>query len=259
MNDPVILVRTGSQLYGTNISDTPDNDEMGIFIETPEQVFSADPTAARDLTITARTAGTLGKGLDAKSQAGDVDRQLYSLNHFIRETAKGNPNTITVLFAPRSHVMLSSPAMIFESLRNYRGRFISKAMGQRYLGYLKNQRHLYLGDKRPQRPELVAQYGFDTKGAYHALRVAIQGFELMSTGHMHLPMTAIDRAYLSRVRKGEFSKDQVLEHLNVLEDYLEREIVSSQWPTKPDYSVLTQLNYELHRLYWSYLRDQQSV
>jgi hypothetical protein len=38
------------------------------------------------------------------------------------------------------------------------------------------------------RPELVAVHGYDTKYAMHALRLGLQGIELLSTGRITLPV-----------------------------------------------------------------------
>lgn len=253
----VLNVRTGSQLYGTNLTDTPDNDEMGIFVEPRASVFSAEPLYVRPRTVSYRTARAQD-GSDLKSTAGDVDGQLLSMDHFIRSSAKGNPNTLTILFAPGSAILNQIPRSITTDLRLNRERFITKRLGQRYLGYLDNQRKLYLDNPKVKRPELVDQFGFDTKGAYHGLRVAIQGIELMTTGWLHLPMKDHHREYLKAVRRGEFSKEQVREHLVTLEDMLRSEIITSKWPDFPNYRLLTDWNYRLHTLYWDYQRQCES-
>lgn len=245
----VLLVRTGSQLFGTSVSTTPDNDEVGIFVEGRDSVFSADPLYKRVEQVSYRSAGYL------RSTAGDVDGQLLSLNHFIRETAKGNPNTITILFAPKDKILSKSCWTVSGDLMHNRMRFITKAAGTRYLKYLINQRTMYLDNPKVKRPELVEQYGFDTKGAYHAMRVGLQGYELMSTGTISLPMTTDCRTYLLGVRRGMYSKDEVFEHLREIEHNLSRAIVETDWPDAPDYSLLTRWNSRLHDVYWDYLRE----
>jgi hypothetical protein len=252
----VLLVRTGSQLFGTSVSTTPDDDEVGIFVEGQDSMFSADSLYKRPDQVSYRTARG-PDGMDARSSANDVDGQLISLNHFMRETAKGNPNTITLLFAPKDKILAKDCWEVVGSLLTpqHRDRFISKAMGTRYLRYVLNQRTMYLDNPKVKRSELVAQYGFDTKGAYHALRVALQGYELMSTGHISLPMTTTCRTYLLGVRRGMYSKAEVFEHLRELENNLARAIVESDWPDEPDYSLLTRWNSDLHEVYWDYQQE----
>jgi hypothetical protein len=250
----VLLVRTGSQLFGTSVSTTPDNDEVGIFVEGQDSVFSADPLYRRIDQISYRTArDELGR--DARSTAVDTDGQLLSLNHFMRETAKGNPNTITLLFAPRAYILAKDCWEVVAGLITHRERFISKTMGTRYLRYLINQREMYLDNPKVKRPELVDRYGFDTKGAYHAMRVGLQGYELMATGKISLPMVTACRTYLLGVRRGMYSKAEVFEHLREVEHNLSRAIVETDWPDTPDYSLLTRWNSDLHEVYWNYQQE----
>jgi hypothetical protein len=61
------------------------------------------------------------------------------------------------------------------------------------------------------RPELVATHGYDTKYAMHALRLGLQGVELLTTGRITLPVPEPDRAYLRSVRRGERSLAEVLD------------------------------------------------
>jgi hypothetical protein len=56
------------------------------------------------------------------------------------------------------------------------------------------------------RPELVAVHGYDTK---YALRLGLQGVELLSTGRITLPVPEPDRAYLRSIRRGERPLDEV--------------------------------------------------
>jgi hypothetical protein len=43
------------------------------------------------------------------------------------------------------------------------------------------------------RPELVAVHGYDTKYAMHALRLGLQGVELLSSGKITFPVPEPDR------------------------------------------------------------------
>ena len=251
----VLLVRTGSQLFGTSVDDKPDDDEIGVYVEGKDSVFSADPLYKRPDHVSYRTARDK-HGNDARSTANDTDGQLYSLNHFMRETAKGNPNTIAILFAPEDKILTRTVRAVSDSLLEHPHRFVTKDMGTRYLRYLNNQRTQYLDHPKVKRPELVAKYGYDTKGAYHALRVGLQGFELMTTGSITLPMSTPTRTYLLGVRRGQYSKAEVLEHLVHLEAKLGNAIVLSDWPQHPDYRLITSWNWRLHDVYWDYQAKQ---
>jgi hypothetical protein len=62
----------------------------------------------------------------------------------------------------------------------------SRLAAGRYLDYLKGQKAAMTGQSgaHTNRPELVAVHGNDTKYAMHALRLGLQGIELLSTGRI---------------------------------------------------------------------------
>ena len=53
------------------------------------------------------------------------------------------------------------------------------------------------------RPELVAVHGYDPKDAMHALRLGLQGIELLTTGRITLPVPEPGGGYLRSIRRGE--------------------------------------------------------
>ena len=64
------------------------------------------------------------------------------------------------------------------------------------------------------RPELVAVHGYDTKYAMHALRLGVQGTELLTTGRITLPIPEPHRAYLRSIRRGECPLPEVLDAIS---------------------------------------------
>jgi hypothetical protein len=70
------------------------------------------------------------------------------------------------------------------------------------------------------RPELVAVHGYDTKYAMHALRLGLQGVELLTTGRITLPVPEPHRAYLRSVRRGERELAEVLDAITETEKRL---------------------------------------
>ncbi len=49
---------------------------------------------------------------------------------------------------------------------------------------------------RTNRPELVAAHGYDRKYAMHALRLRVQGVELLTTGRVSLPVPEPDTTWV---------------------------------------------------------------
>jgi hypothetical protein len=60
------------------------------------------------------------------------------------------------------------------------------------------------------RPELIERYGYDTKFAMHALRLGLQGIEMMQTRNLVLPIPEPDRSTLMAIRTGKLNYNEAL-------------------------------------------------
>jgi len=96
------------------------------------------------------------------------------------------------------------------------------------------------------RPELVAEHGYDTKYAMHALRLGIQGVELLSTGRITLPVPEPSRGYLRAIRRGDVALDDVVASIEEAERRLSSRQLGSGLPDEPD---LAWVDAWLHRSY----------
>jgi hypothetical protein len=112
---------------------------------------------------------------------------------------------LTLLYAPKEAVVLNTSFGI--ELQALADKIVSQKAGYRFLGYLDGQRIRMDGGgnqaRVPNRPELIEAHGYDTKYASHALRLGLQGIELMTTGHLSLPMVPDHLAICMQVKKGE--------------------------------------------------------
>lgn len=240
----IIRIVNGSKLYGTDV-ETSDEDFQAVFIEPVNSVYMGGKME----TIQLRD-----KPEGVRSEAGDVDCSSYSLRHFAKLTAQGNPSVLTLLSAPDSAVVsetdlgaaLRTPAM--------QQKFASKKAAPRFRGYMFRQKERMLGIRNghvPKRPELVEKYGFDTKYANHVLRLGIQGCEFLRRGYMTLPMNEDDVNLLLRVRGGEYSFERTVELIEAVERDLERAIEACKLPDDPDYDAISAFLREAHEEHWS--------
>ena len=142
-------------------------------------------------------------GLANRSGAGDLDVVIYSARKWCRLALAGNPTVLLALFVPDEEVV-HRDALGAELVANAH-RFVSRLAGDRFVGYLRSQRQAMTGEigAHTNRPELVAVHGYDTKFAMHALRLGVQGTELLSTGRITLPIPEPELSFLRAVRRGE--------------------------------------------------------
>lgn len=220
---------------------TDDRDEMGICIEPPECVIGLEQFEQYQY----RTQPE-GK----RSGPGDLDLVIYSLRKWTRLAAQGNPTVLLMLYAPREQLVTSN--IWGTILQANKDLFLSRECGRRFIGYLDAQRDRMLGHRsqRTNRPELVEVYGFDTKFAYHAIRLGLQGIELLTTGNITLPIPEPDRSWLTALRIGGSSKEECLERIGELHDELVVLTERVDLPDKPDYDLLNKWLIEMYASWW---------
>ena len=224
-----VMIRTevGSTAHGTGLPGAEDYDEMGVMVDPWP---SAIGLHAQPDTIVYRP----GRRNNERSQAGDYDLVVYTARKFAQLCAKGNPSVLMLLFGP---VRFSTP--LGDELRALAPAFWSDQARLRFLGYSRAQRERLLGvrgGKHTNRPELIEQFGFDTKYAMHMLRLGIQGMEYAQHGRLTLPIPGEAGEMLRAVRRGEFTMKQVIKMADANEDALQ--MMGGRAPSLPDVAAI---------------------
>ena len=218
-NGMILRVQVGSGVHGTSITGQDDRDEMGLCLEPPQFVtglarvpdgIAGQGPSVRFEQYERHTAWDRPGGVANRSGAGDLDVIIYSARKWARLALAGNPTVLLVLFVPDREVVFRDEAGA--ELAANADRFVSRLAAGRYLGYLGGQKAAMTGQAgaHTNRPELVAAHGYDTKYAMHALRLGLQGIELLTTGRITLPVPEPHRAYLRSIRRGERPLTEVL-------------------------------------------------
>ena len=245
----ILRVQVGSGLHGISIEGTDDRDEMGVCVEPPYHVIGP----GRFEQYIGRTQPE-----HVRSGPGDLDYTCYSLRKWMRLALNGHPTILLPLFAPHSEVLFSTT--YGELLRGMKYSIISKRCGDRFLGYLNKQyEQLEAGvqGRKSNRPELIAAYGFDVKYAAHAIRIAVQGEELMTTGAITLPMTGEWREWLIGLRTGKVDRQHALVVLIEQRDRLMAAIGKSQLPDEPETQRCWDWVTGIYRNSWNATRGNQ--
>jgi predicted nucleotidyltransferase len=219
LNNEILRGVVGSTAHGTAIDGQDDRDEMGVFVEPPENACGLEP--CEHYIYRDQPEGV-------RSGPGDLDLTLYSLRKFCRLAAQGNPSVVILLWLPE-HIHKTE---LGAELIRLREAFVSRASGARFLGYLVAQKLKMKGERAHtvNRPELVAKYGYDTKFAMHALRLGYEGIEMMTQGRLTLPVAEPNLSTLRAVRSGQVNEAGALTliedaeaRLRVLVDACQRE------------------------------------
>jgi predicted nucleotidyltransferase len=230
----------GSTVHGLSNPGTDDRDEMGVCVEPPEYVIGLRP-------FEHWVFRTQGEGVP--SGPGDLDLTIYGLRKYCRLASKGSPTVLLLLFVDGEHVVLRTP--LGERLQGLAPAFVSKRAGRAFLGYLDAQRRALLGERHaPRMRELSREHGYDTKYAMHALRIAHQGHELLTTGRISLPVGEPARSQLMQVRRGEVPLDDVLTLLHEEAARLERAVLGSDLRADTDHDAVNRFLVEAYREAW---------
>ncbi|MGE0872639.1 MAG: nucleotidyltransferase domain-containing protein [Kofleriaceae bacterium] len=193
----------GSIAYGV-ASDTSDVDVYGICMPPKDQVF---PHLAGEIP----GFGTPAKRFEVwqehhvAAHRKTFDFQIYGIVRFFQLAMENNPNIVDALFTPRRCV-LSSTA-VGEYIREHRVDFLHKGSWQKFKGYAYGQLHK-IKTKAPSgsRAELVAEFGYDVKFAYHVVRLLLEAEQILVARDIDLER---DREQLKAIRRGEWTLEQL--------------------------------------------------
>ncbi|MEI4270483.1 nucleotidyltransferase domain-containing protein [Klenkia sp. LSe6-5] len=244
----ILRVQVGSGVHGTLIGGQDDRDEMGICLEPPQYVTGV-ARVGEGIPFEQYQRHTVWDrpgGLANRSGAGDLDVVVYSARKWARLALAGNPTVLLLLFVPDAEVVHRDEAGA--ELVDNAHRFVSRLAADRFLGHLAGQRGAMTGEvgAHTNRPELVALHGYDTKYAMHALRLGVQGVELLTTGRITLPVPEPDRSYLRAVRRGQVPLAEVVAAVDAAEQRL---IALREGSTVPDQPDQAWVDAWLHRSY----------
>jgi predicted nucleotidyltransferase len=249
MQNEILRTVVGSGVHGLAIEGTDDHDEMGVFIEPRTLVYGTGKP------LDSYTWRTQPEG--ARSGPGDTDLVIYSLRHYIRLAAGGNPTVLVPLFAPEESILKITPTG--ENLRMIRNAFLSKHAIQRFLGYMHGQHERMMGrgkqNRVPNRPELIERYGWDVKYGSHAARLAFQASEILRSGHLTLPMSEHERRLVLEIKRGEYSRENVSQFVIEMEAEIRAGMASSPLPDEPNWATIERFSIDAHEQHWFHGRN----
>jgi hypothetical protein len=256
----LLRVQVGSGVHGTAVSGQDDRDEMGLCLEPPEFVtglarvpsgIGGESFSVRFEQYERHTAWDRPGGVANRSGAGDLDVIIYSARKWARLALAGNPTVLLVLFVPDDEVVFRDQAGA--ELTDNADRFVSRQAASRFLGYLRAQKAAMTGASgaHTNRPELVALHGYDTKYAMHALRLGLQGVELLTTGRITLPVPPPHDQYLRAVRRGQVPLAEVIDAISVAEAEVARLREHSSVPAEPDRHWVDGWLHRSYLRYWA--------
>lgn len=160
-----------------------------------------------------------------ESFEGKDDIVIYDIRKFFRILMKGNPNVLSFLWNDPS--MFTQVDQCGKMILDNKELFSSQAAFYAFQGYAQSQLHkmdqgVYQGYMGAKRKGIVDQFGYDTKNASHLIRLLRLGIEFITTGKLTVKRT-YDRDELIAIKRGQWSREKVLETAHILFDTLEHD------------------------------------
>jgi predicted nucleotidyltransferase len=231
----------GSVVYGVS-NDTSDMDLYGFAIPPKELVF---PHLAGEIPGFGRQVKRFEQyqehHISDPSELGGhgrtYDITIFSIVKFFQLCMENNPNMVDALFTPQTAVLTCS--RIGQMVRERRHIFLHKGSWHKFKGYAYSQMHA-MANKKPEgkRRELVEQFGYDVKYAYHVIRLMDEVEQILSTGDLDLQRA---REQMKAIRRGDWTQEQIREYFSTKEKDLEALYHSSTLPHSPDEGRIRQL------------------
>lgn len=200
----------GSSAHGFNVEGQDDIDHTAVALPVQYEWCRVDSAPEQHYVYRP------GRGPSDPSGPGDLDLVVYGALKFCKLAYKGNPSILVALYSP-----VVETSCLGDELRalGQTGCFVSYHAKNAFCGYLNNQKQRLF--KPPaSRQHLVDKYGYDTKYVTHMARLAIQGYEFLTTGNMQIPMAQPYLEDLSCIRKGGLPLEEALSYVNILEKRL---------------------------------------
>ena len=240
-------------MHGLHHGGQDDRDEMAVYVEPPEYLLGLGAPARTAAACSASSIMSSGRSQRARARGRATSICRLQPAQVPQARLQGRPTILLLLFVPPEMVLVETG--LGTELRELRPALLSRRAGRGYLGYLSAQKERRLGvrgQKRVNRPELIAAHGFDTKYAMHAARLGYQGLELLETGHLTLPMPEPERSRVMAIRTGERSFDETITEIEEVEKRLGEAIERTALPAEPDRARVDRFLVDAYRRAWGW-------
>lgn len=225
----VLEVISGSKAYGTETPDS-DTDYRGVFIPPLESLLGLDKIEV--------------------IESHNPDTVYYSLQRFMSLATKGNPQALEMLFNTNQLVKCE----LTDLLLSIKHSFVTKQAASAYLGFASSQlsriknRDCPVG-KSESRAKDIESYGWDVKYGAHLIRLLETGLELLETGS--ITVRRPNREYLKDIRRGVYSKDDILLRAGELIEQVKNARDLSQLPERPSWEFINGMTCNIVKMFYN--------
>lgn len=240
-NNLMYLTLMGSRAYGINNPDS-DYDYYGFCMPPHQYVWPAKSGYISGYDVIPVFDQWQSHSIKDK-EGKELDFQVFSIAKFFKLAQDCNPNILDSLFTPDDAVVWMD--FCGSKVRKNRHLFLSKILIAKFKGYAKSQLKKLM-EKNPietgKRYSLVQQYGYDTKFAYHLIRLGLECADFLEFADVDW---AKYKDVLINIRTGKWDEKEVMEYWYDLEDRILSLEEKTELPEEPDYNKIKRLLNEL--------------
>ncbi len=230
VNNIAFLVQMGSVAYGVS-NDNSDIDVYGFVMPPVDILFPHTDGKILGFDDIPKFDQWQEHHVFDKSTDKEYDFSVFNIIKYFRLVMDNNPNMIDSLFVPRRCIMYST--QIGEHIRENRDIFLHKGCWHKFKGYAFSQLKK-MNTKTPKmgskRRESWEEHGYDLKFAYHIVRLLNEVEQMMTEHTLDLQR---NREQLKSIRRGEWTKERIIEYFETKEKTLEDVYSKCELPYGP--------------------------
>lgn len=192
-NEKMVILTSlvGSRGFGTH-TESSDEDYINVFLDKPNYYLGLNSTSNEQHI----------------SENSDICN--YEFRYFVKMCMNANPNVIVALFSKNLTFQVPFGCNLFKM----RHEFISQRIFTTFTGYATSQFKRMTGELSgkmgSKRKVLVDKFGYDTKYAYHTIRLLRMATECLNDGTLNVKRTH-DVDFLKSIRNGTFNLEEIKE------------------------------------------------
>lgn len=184
----------GSRLYGINTPES-DTDIKGFGLPPYNNIIGLREIEQEEF-----------KDADTKTEG-----TIYTVKKFLQLCSKGNPTVLELAFVTRPEHIIEQTEIGKEICKFVRDNCVSECVFYAYRNYFQDQvRKLQRERREGKRQEFIDKYGYDVKFAAHAMRLAIQCNDIITTGTLDPTLDKAGKKLVLDIRNGVYDYDKVL-------------------------------------------------
>lgn len=243
----------GSNAYGVAV-DESDFDMIGFCVPPKDLVFPhlagyIDGFGRQKKRFTSWQQHHVNDPQALGGKGRQYDFCIYNIVHYFNLCMENNPNMVASLFLPAQCIMHTS--IVGNMIREKRHLFLHRGCWHKFKGYAYSQLAKMV-TKEPEegsrRAAIVEEHGYDTKFAYHLVRLLYEVEQILTTGDLDLRRNAEE---LKSIRRGEWPIEKVRDFFAAKEKALEKVYEECQiLPWGPREDEIKQLMLNCLEVHW---------